>query len=195
MYNDLMARERRTLHREIAEAIERVYERSPDARLGDLAYHYYEAQAWEQALGYAKRAGDSASALHSPRAATEQYTRAMEAALKLGQTPPLELLRARARAYELLGNFEGARDDYTVIVEAARAAGDTHIEWQAELDLGWLWTVRDYVRGEGNILPMPWISRGSWATRQCWRTPSIARVTGTPILSTHSMREMPIRKR
>ena len=39
VYADLLARERRALHRQIAEAMLAIYGESPDAYLGDLAYH------------------------------------------------------------------------------------------------------------------------------------------------------------
>ncbi|HEX9989319.1 MAG TPA: tetratricopeptide repeat protein [Chloroflexia bacterium] len=146
MYNDLLARERRMLHRQIADAIERVHASSPSAILGDLAYHYYEGQVWDKALVYARQAGEKASSLHAPRSAIEQYTRAIGAAQHLSEPQPPSVLKARASAYELLGDFEGARDDYTLILEAARQAQNSQAEWEALLNLGWLCTVRDYAR-------------------------------------------------
>jgi DNA-binding CsgD family transcriptional regulator/tetratricopeptide (TPR) repeat protein len=146
MYNDLLARERRTLHRQIADAIERVHASSLSAILGDLAYHFYEGQVWDKALVYARQAGEKASSLHSPRAAVEHFTRSLRAAHHLSVPQPLSVLKARAKAYELLGEFEGARADYALMIDAAREAQDKHSEWEALLDLGWLWTVRDYAR-------------------------------------------------
>ncbi len=146
MYNNLLARERKMLHREIADAIERVHAASLSAIYGDLAYHYYEGQVWDKALAYAWQAGEKASSLHSPRAAVEHFTRAIQAAHHLSVPQPLSVLKARAKAYELLGDFEGARADYTLLIEVAREAQDKHIEWEVLLDLGWLWTVRDYAR-------------------------------------------------
>ena len=151
MYNDLLARERRILHRQIADAIERVHTTSLSARLGDLAYHYYEGQVWDKALIYARQAGESAGSLHSPRAAVEHLTYAIGAAHHLSVPQPLNVLKARAKAFELLGDFEGARSDYALMLEAAREAHDRRGEWEALLDLGWLWTVRDYTRAGAYI--------------------------------------------
>ena len=53
-----------------------------------------------------------------------QFSRAIEAAQRLGQEPPGELYRARGQMYELLGEFDAARDDYTQAQVAARATGD-----------------------------------------------------------------------
>ena len=50
IYGELLARERRALHGTIAATIARLYAETLDAHLADLAYHAYEAGAWEQAL-------------------------------------------------------------------------------------------------------------------------------------------------
>jgi DNA-binding CsgD family transcriptional regulator len=48
--------------------------------------------------------------------------------------------------HETLGAFEAARDDYQAALEGAQASGDRQTEWQALLDLGFLWAARDYLR-------------------------------------------------
>jgi predicted ATPase len=57
IYADLLGRERKALHRSIAETMERLYASALDAHLADLAYHFSEAGAWEKAFEYARRAG------------------------------------------------------------------------------------------------------------------------------------------
>src|SRR5207253_11245011 len=57
MYADLLVRERKALHRSIADTMERLSGSSPDAYLADLAYHFFEAGAWEKAMEYGQRAG------------------------------------------------------------------------------------------------------------------------------------------
>jgi hypothetical protein len=59
VYTGLLARERRLLHRALAEAMEQLYATTPifDAHLEDLAFHYYEAGVWEKALEYERRVG------------------------------------------------------------------------------------------------------------------------------------------
>src|SRR3990172_8782232 len=80
-----------------------------DGGLADLAYHFYEAEAWDKALDYSQRFGERAQALYAPRAAAEHFTRALNAAHHLAVIPRPELYRARGLAYETLGNFEQAR--------------------------------------------------------------------------------------
>jgi len=75
----LLGRERRGLHRRIADTIEQLFAKSPEPRLEDLAYHFSEAGEWAKALEYAERAGARADALYAPASAVEQYARAIEA--------------------------------------------------------------------------------------------------------------------
>src|SRR3989440_29743 len=56
----LLVRERRALHRTIAETFERLYASSVEAHLADLSFHISLAGAWEKALEYGQRAGEHA---------------------------------------------------------------------------------------------------------------------------------------
>lgn len=146
LYNELLARERTLLHQRVAECIEQVYAAAIDARLRDLAYHFYEGGIWPKALEYSQRAGERAQALYAQRAAAEHFTRALHAADRLAQPPSPRLLRARALAYASLGAFDDARADHEAALEAARATTDRMAEWQALTDLGLLWAGRDYAQ-------------------------------------------------
>ncbi len=154
VYFSLLSRERRSLHRQVAENLEQRLEGTqvdtPEAHsepvLSDLAYHFYEARDWRKALEYAYRAGEKAIALHAPRTAVEQFSRALEAARHLSLTPPARLYRARGLAYETLGDFERARADHEAMLRMARASGNMRVEWQALYDLGSLWASRDYAQ-------------------------------------------------
>jgi DNA-binding CsgD family transcriptional regulator/tetratricopeptide (TPR) repeat protein len=151
VYSDLLARERRALHRLLADTLERLYPDALDTHVADLAYHSYAAKEWRKVLLYAQRAGETAQAFYAPHAAIEQYTHMLEAAEHLSLSPPLSLYRARGQCYEVLGDFAAARDDYSRALEAARSAGDKMGEWQSMFDLGYLWTSRDYEKA-GNYL-------------------------------------------
>ena len=146
IYSGFLVRERAGLHRRIAETIERMDADELDTHLSDLAYHFDEAGVWDKALDYARRAGEQAQILYTPRAAVEHFTRALNAAHQLHLPLPVELYRARGKAYETLGDFELALDDYTQALDAARASHDGPAEWQELVDLGFLWAGRDYER-------------------------------------------------
>ncbi|MCI0395564.1 MAG: AAA family ATPase [Chloroflexi bacterium] len=144
VYASLLARERQALHGLVAETVERLYANSPEMVVADLAGHYYEAGVWQKALEYARRAGEKAQALHTPRATVTQFTRALEAAHVLNISPPASLYQGRGQAYETLGDFEAAQADYTAALQIAQDEGQARDEWQAHLSLGLLWASRDY---------------------------------------------------
>lgn len=149
IYSSLLARERQALHGRVAEAIERIPSQMPEAYVADLAMHYAEAGVWDKAFEYARRAGDHAQAMHSPRAAVDQFTRALVAAESLGLPHQPDIFRRRGQAYETLGEFDRARTDYESALTAARDQGNRALEWQALLDLGFLWASQDYGRTGG----------------------------------------------
>jgi predicted ATPase len=132
IYAGLLARERRVLHRAIAAILERDHATEPGPYLGDLAYHYAEAQEWEKALEYARRAGERARRLYAPRAAIEQFGCALAAASRLAYVAPPSLHLARGEAYELVGDFEAARADF-------EAALRRRARWRIDTPSGRRW--------------------------------------------------------
>jgi DNA-binding CsgD family transcriptional regulator len=146
IYEDLLARERTSLHRTIAEALESLCTSVAlrEAYLADLAAHCSAAGMWPQALEYGQLLGEKALALSAPRAAIQHVTGALGAAHHLAMTPPATLYRVRGQAYDSLGEFERARADYEQALHLARSSGDQDLEWQCLLDLGVLCTGWDY---------------------------------------------------
>jgi DNA-binding CsgD family transcriptional regulator/tetratricopeptide (TPR) repeat protein len=148
IYSQLLARERRSLHRVLAEALEALSP-SPwlrEAHLADLARHSYAAGAWAQALEYETRAGEKALALYAPRAAVEHLSHAVDSASRADITVPGAVYLARGQAHETLGDFERACDDYESARDAAQVAVDGALEWQSMMALGFLWSGRDYTQ-------------------------------------------------
>src|SRR5713101_5957275 len=146
VYEGLLARERTSLHRAIAEALESLCSSTAlrEVHLTDLAAHCSAAGMWVQALEYGQRVGEKALALSAPRAAIQHVVGALGAAHHLVITPPATLYRVRGQAYDTLGEFERARADYEQALHLSRLSGDRDLEWQCLLDLGLLWAGRDY---------------------------------------------------
>jgi tetratricopeptide (TPR) repeat protein len=142
----LLVRERRLLHRTLAEATEQLYVTPPmlDAHLEDLAYHYYEAEAWSKALEYTQRVGEKALALYAPHAAIDHFTHALSALQHLSGTQSPQIYLLLGQAYETLGEFESALSDYEHALEAAHAIHNSEMEWESMTALGFLWTGHDY---------------------------------------------------
>jgi tetratricopeptide (TPR) repeat protein len=102
LYDDLEARERSRLHRQVAAALESLHRANVTPCLAELAHHWRAgAQApedIEKAIDYAIRAGDAASAVFAYEGATEHFRVAVELAGKPGG----DLLR-RAELFFRLG--------------------------------------------------------------------------------------------
>ena len=144
IYSDLLARERRALHKAIAETMERHYATTLDSYLEVLAYHYYKAEVWDKAFHYGQLAGDKAQALYAPHGVIEHYTQALHAAQHMTIIPSTTLYRRRGQAYEMLGDFEHAQKDYKQALDIAQSTHDDQAEWQSVVDLGFLWSERNY---------------------------------------------------
>ncbi len=175
VYAELLVRERKVLHRTMAETIEQHTSSSLlDPRLPELAYHFSEGGAWSKAVEYGQRAGEQALALYAPRAALEHFTRAIRALSHLPDPPSATLYRARGQAYETLGEFELARADYQRVLAIAQETGDATMEWQGLLDLGFLWAGRDYTQS------------GQWFRRSL----DLAEALSDPKLHAHSLNRL-----
>jgi hypothetical protein len=144
----MLARERRLIHRRIAEVLEL---QAQDIRAEDLAYHFFEAEEWPKAAEYAERAGLRAQSLYAAGAAAEHFSLAIEATRRMHASAPGRLYRQRALAHETIGSFDKALTDYEASLAAAREVGDRLMECQALIDLGFLWASRDYAR-TGSLL-------------------------------------------
>jgi DNA-binding CsgD family transcriptional regulator/Flp pilus assembly protein TadD len=146
IYSQLLLRERKGLHRTIAEAIEQRFVSSLDIHLNELAHHFYEAGIWEKAFSYAQQAGEKALSLYAPRTAALHLTHALDAAHRLSIAPPGQLYHARGQAYETLGDFERAYSDYERALAIAHTASDGVMQWRSLMALGFLWAARDYTQ-------------------------------------------------
>jgi len=105
LYDELSTPRRVLLHRQIGEALERLYAPNIDAHLPELAHHFYQAAPGgdvERAIDYARRAGDRATELLAHEEAAGHYERALQALeLSGGADPRLkyEISSALALAY------------------------------------------------------------------------------------------------
>ncbi|TME05961.1 MAG: hypothetical protein E6I80_15275 [Chloroflexi bacterium] len=97
IYADLLARERKALHRRIAETLERLYASVLDAHQADLAYHFFEASAREKALEYGQRAGQQAQAMYASHSADRFHPQHRSIACVGRPTKPWVTLSGRAQ--------------------------------------------------------------------------------------------------
>ena len=145
IYRSMLRRTLQRMHLQVGEALERLHVGERDEHAGLLAQHFAAARD-TRAMAYAETAGLRAQSLFAPQEAIEHFTRALNAADELGETPPARLLRQRGRAHEIRGYFDEARRDYDAALELARASGDLRAEWETLVDIGRSWEGLDYGR-------------------------------------------------
>jgi ABC-type oligopeptide transport system substrate-binding subunit/class 3 adenylate cyclase len=105
-YDSLLKRERRQAHRQIAEALERLFPQRVEEQLGLLAYHWEHAEEPEKAINYLLRAGDQARLFYAHQEAIGFYQRA----LALQRTTSDD--EGAARTLMRLGLVHGAAFDF-----------------------------------------------------------------------------------
>ncbi len=142
-YASLLRHTRRALHQAVGETLEGLYPERLDELAPLLAQHYAEGGDDRRALHHFVRAAEIAARKYANAEAVASYSSALEAAMRL-ELPTTALHHARGQAYELVGAFEPARADYEAELDEACARADRHAEWQALMDLGFLWAARDY---------------------------------------------------
>jgi DNA-binding NarL/FixJ family response regulator len=144
IYSRLLERERRALHREIAERLAARQAATPNVSASELAYHYFAGESWPEAVRYAERAAEHALEVEAPTAALQQVNRALAALNYMALPPSPRLLRLRGQAHEISGEFDLARADLERALVLARAGADRFVEWQVLVSLGSLASGHDY---------------------------------------------------
>jgi len=122
----------RAMHVRIAEAIE--HEADPDARVVELADHYWRAASFAECARYAEKAGDLAMARHAYSEAAEFYERALACGVA-DQHGLVTLHEKAAAAYKLLGSPKKVLEHLDVAVAYYSARGETERLVETYLDL------------------------------------------------------------
>jgi len=78
IYNSLLSKHRKELHRKIAESIERLYWEKKDDYLEMLAYHYLHSDAIDKSISYLVRAGEKAKSIYANNEAIGYFRKALD---------------------------------------------------------------------------------------------------------------------
>jgi DNA-binding NarL/FixJ family response regulator len=139
LYLGQIALRRNAMHRQIAEYLISQPKQSAET----VAYHLYRAGD-ARAIEWLVFAAETALAIYAARDAIRLIDQASNLAHETGSPFPHAAYRIRAKACELLGESERARQTYNVLLEAARSDGDRRMECQTLIDLGLNWAGTDY---------------------------------------------------
>lgn len=128
---ELMARERKHLHRAVAEAMSAAEARYPAS---ELAYHFFEAGAWQPALDWSVRAGEQAKQLFAHVEALSHYERARQCAVALGSVPQIAAMdHAEGQVHYARGHFRQAIEAYE---RALAQTSDPRERARVQADIG-----------------------------------------------------------
>jgi len=146
VYKQLSLGERRLLHRDVATAMEKIYQGQHDEMAVQLAHHYYQAGENNQAFEYSSLAARQAARLYASDETIKHATRAIEIAPKVtaSKAALINLYRERGLAYETLGKFHHALADLGISCQIAHAENEHRFECYSLIDLGKLWASKDY---------------------------------------------------
>jgi tetratricopeptide (TPR) repeat protein len=135
-YREIGSARRITLHRAVAEALERRSEGEPHERDARLAEHYERGHVWNKALQYLVLAAERSQKLFAMRDALHWLERAVALAEAHFNESPIDLYARRGSARAQAGQTEGAVADIRRVIEAARSRGDRRAMRDALIQLG-----------------------------------------------------------
>jgi len=133
-YSTLLLKQRKTLHRIVAAAIEELYADRLPEHYEALAHHYYQGQEWQKALHYLVKAAQKAAAAYANQDAVDHYAKALEVCEKLGDSAlgqSVAIAQSRAFVNFTIGDFPSAAADCGRILAAARSLGSRRLEGMA----------------------------------------------------------------
>lgn len=134
IYASLSEKRRKAMHRQVGEAIERLYPERLGERVADLAYHFDRADADEKALGYLLQEGERSLAAYlnedAARAFHRVLTRLEKDSLSV-QAGKLSVARQRSAALMGMGKAQLAIGNY----QDANAALGSALELGQALEL------------------------------------------------------------
>lgn len=142
------------LHRQIAQAIEKLYEENIEERYVDLAFHYDQAGAKEETVQYLSKAANYARSNFQNQQALDLYERLIEKFVNQSdQEVTVNTHINRAKVLEIVGRWDEAQTAYEQAQRIAKASRDIVLLGRTNNHLGRLHTLKggydkamDYLR-------------------------------------------------
>ena len=132
-YKSMLGRERRAIHRRVAQVLEGSYPDRIEEQVELLAHHWARAEEPQKAVGYLVRAGQKAAERYANQEALGYYGQALER-VEAGAERD-RILAHRAGLLLSLYRGQEAAGDYGRLLESARGSGNRRLELDAVLGL------------------------------------------------------------
>lgn len=140
-YGSLLKQDRKMLHRQVGEAIERAYSDHQEQVAALLAKHYFEAGDDGKTLHFSTLAGDAAMRVYANPEALAHYElaldtirRAEQSSASLPSDEIIHLFKSYGRALELVSRYHQAAESYQELESLARMHQDRAMELAALLE-------------------------------------------------------------
>lgn len=136
------------LHQLIAEAIERIYADTIEARYVDLAFHYDQAGVFDKTCEYLRKAADYSRRNYQNQRALEYYDRLLS---KLGSknegVDEIKTHLNKGKILELIGEWDECQQAYEKALDLAKKSRDVLLIGQTNNNLAHLLMLKgDYVK-------------------------------------------------
>lgn len=143
-YQSLVKMDRRFLHQQVAEAIERTYPDRLDALAFVLGRHWREAGDTDRTRAYFMRAGTVAQKIYANHEAIAAYSEALD--LTEDPVQRFDLLAARAGVYDVIAARAEQRADIDAMLVLAEQLNDDTCRCDARIALAKFYLTTDYLR-------------------------------------------------
>lgn len=134
-YQSLLSKNRRELHRRVAETYEKLYAERVDEIAALLAEHYALAGDDAKTHEYSARAGDEAARVYANAEAMMHYARAIKIGKTIESSDLARLYLGLGRALELSGRYEEALKNYEEMETLGHARDNRAMELEALIAL------------------------------------------------------------
>ena len=135
LYGDMVSQRRRELHVRAGRLLEAHYAGEAHRVAAQLTMHFERGRDFARAVRYLTLVGDNAARVYANAEAAEHYTRALELAGKLPAGERAESLMSlrlkRGSVESARSRFEQAHEDFTKLIDEARAASAPETEQAA----------------------------------------------------------------
>ena len=140
-YRSLLQKQRRVVHRRVAEALEAANAERLEEVAAALVRHFAEAGEDQATLRYAVMAADAATRLYANAEAEAHYRIGLDVARRVGAESSLirSMYERRGTALELAGRHEDAIGNYEEMRSEARSSGDEAMELAANSSIALLY--------------------------------------------------------
>jgi len=130
IYDSMLRERRRSLHKEVGEAMEGLYEKDLEKIYGLLAYHYYHGQGWDKSIDYNLKAGTNAKKQYQNQQAIKYFSTAARIIEKEMPHKKEELYRAHKESgdvYYSVSSFMSAMECYEKAINVTGKKNDDKV--------------------------------------------------------------------